>query len=159
MSENVRQRDAIFRPLAAADKVIQDHMIVTIGATGIVSIANNTDTPYACTTKTTKSKRKQLIGIDEFDVGADVPGDIKVTRTGLVDLALGLDHAVLVPGDKLTVSVDDDGTVDKGADAWGTNDHLAVATCEENVAVSAGGGTRQQATVKGYLNFVRYGGM
>lgn len=156
----VRQRDAIYRPLKSTDKIIQDHMIVTVApTTGIVAIANNTDIPYACTTKTTKSKRKQLIGIDEFDTGADVPGDIKLTRTGLVDLALDLDHAVLVIGDKLTVGLSDDGTVDKGVAAWGTNDELAVAVCEENVAVSAGGGTRQQATVKGYLHFHRYGGM
>lgn len=160
MSANTRQRDAIYRPLEAATKLVQDHLVLILDGSDDLILSDGIVTPYAVSTRSSKSKRKQLIGIDEFDVGADVPGQIKVTRSGLVDLALALGHAALEVGDKLVADPGEaDGTVNKATDAWGTNDDLAVAVCEEVVAVSGGGSSRQQATVKGYLNFVRYGGM
>ncbi len=159
MSANVRQRDAIYRTLEATAKIIEDHMVVELDSSQEVIISAGINAPYAVTTKTTKSKRKQLIGLDEFDTGADVPGQIKLTRSGLVDLALAIDHGALIPGDKLVADpTTADGKVGKATDAWGTNDELAVATCEEVVA-APGSGLRTQASVKGYLNFVRYGGM
>jgi hypothetical protein len=156
---NVRQRDAIYRELKDDTKIIEDHMIVSADNDGVVDLCTNTATPYACTTKSTKSKRKQLIGVDEYDTGADVPGKIKLTRTGLVDLSLDVGHLAINVGDKIVVGSSDDGTVDKAPDAWGTNDELCVAVAEEKVAVAASGSVRTQPTVKAYLNFVRYGGM
>jgi hypothetical protein len=156
---NTRQRDAIYRPLEAATSLDQDHIVLELDASDDLIVSAGVNAPYAVSTKSTKSKRKQLIGIDEYDVGADVPGQIKVTRSGLVDLALAIDHGALEVGDKLVADpTTADGKVGKATDAWGTNDHLCVAVCEEVVAVP-GAGLRTQATVKAYLNFVRYGGM
>lgn len=159
MSLNVAQRDAIYRTLEATTKIVEDHVIVTLNAAGEAVLANGVITPYASTTKTTKSKRDAAIGKDVFLTGAEQPGAIKLTRSGLVNLSLALDHDVIVIGDKLAVKVSSaDGTVEKAADAWGTNDELGVAVAEEAVAVPAGG-QRTQATIQAYLNFNRYGGM
>lgn len=159
-SGNVRQSGAIYRPLKSTTKVVQDHMVMEIDSDGNLVLADGAGTPYAVTTRSTKSKRKQLIGIDEYDTGANFPGQMKCTRSGLVDLALSKGHAKIVIGDKLVVDpTTSDGTVDKGSDGWGTNDHLCVAVAEEAVAVAASATTRQQETVKAYLNFVRLGGM
>jgi len=158
MSANIRASGALYRTLKSTTKIIEKHMILSADVDGVVDLATNTATPYACTTDTTKSKRKQLIGIDEYDTGADVPGKIKVIRSGLVDLSLDIDHSAIDVGDKLVVGASDDGTVDKAPDAWGTNDHLAVAVAEEKVAV-APAGKRTQPTIKAALNFVRYGGI
>lgn len=159
MSANVRQRDAIYRPLKSTTKIIEDHTVVSIvSTTGIVDLCNNTEThPYAVTTRTTKSKRKQLIGLDEFDTGAEVPGDIKLTRTGLVDLSLDIDHALIGIGDLLIVGPADIGRVVKGDKTTAADILRGVAWAEEIIAAPAGG-TRTQKTVKAYLDF-EIGGM
>ena len=159
MSANVRQRDAIYRKLEDTVKLDQDHIVLALDGSDELILDIGTGAPYAVSTRSTKSKRKQLIGLDEFDVGADVPGNIKVTRSGLVDLALAIDHGAIEVGSKLVADpTTANGKVGLATDAWGTNDELAVATAEEVVA-APGSGLRTQATVKAYLNFVRYGGM
>lgn len=153
--ENVRQRNAIYRELKSTTKIVEDHVIVKTDNDGIVDLCDNAEVlPYACTTKTTKSKRKQLIGIDEYDTGAEVPGKIKLVRTGIVDLSLDVDHAAINVGDMLIVGPADIGRVVKGDHTDAAEFKRRVAWAEEKVAVP-GSGQRTQTTIKASLDFTR----
>lgn len=155
MSANVRQRDALYRPLKSTAKIVERHVIVSVSGTGVVDLCSNTEVlPYACTTRTTKSKRKQTIGIDEYDTGADVPGDIKLVRNGMVDLSLDNGHGAIAVGDMLIVGLADNGRAIKGNHATAAEYKRRIGWAEEAVAISTAS-TRTQETIRAYLDFTR----
>ena len=157
MSANVRQSGGIYRTLGDTTKIEQDHLIVKCSSAGVVELCGSSDTPYACTTKTTYSKRHAVIGEKRYLNGADFPGQVKVIRMGIVDLALATGHGAIAIGDKLVVK--SNGQVGSTSDAWGTNDGKVVAIAEETIAAPADSNSRTQETVKAALNFFNIGGI
>ena len=170
MSAEVRARNAAYKKLKDSESVVHNYTVVQIntGNDEIELCKAAEARPYAATIRNTKSKRQQLIGIDAFDTGADFPGKMKVTRTGMVEFPVDVNNAEIVIGDMLIVGDDVHapvlpaptggiGRVDKGNPATPAEFSRRVGWAEE--AIPAGTGTLPGAvTVKAWLDFER-GGM
>ena len=147
--------------LADATALIEEHLVLSVApTTGVVDLCNNTVIPYAIAFSDTLDPISRTIGNTVFLTGAQISGAIPLMRSGVVLLALDIDHGLIGIGDMIVVGASDDGTVVGEAAASGGDPTMAadllrrVGWAEEIVA-APGAGLRTQATVEVVLDMHR----
>ena len=140
------------RKLKSTSQILQEHIVLSINATnGEVHPYDDADFDnpiYGVTVRSTKSRIDQSIGKTVYLTGTEREDEaIAIIRTGIVDVALDVDHGLIRYGDAIYVN-GSDGTCKHGTQPNTLKSlRSLVGFAEEGIAAPAAG-TRTQETVR-----------
>lgn len=146
--------DVLSRVLDDTFAIVQEHIVVEVeGVTGIVKPDGGSPHPYAVTVRSTQSRVHQSIGETVYLTGAEREGEaIALIRSGMVDLALDINHGDIDIGSALYVGLSADGTVISGTNPTTTAERLLLVGWAEEHIVQPASGERTQETVRASLD-------